>query len=64
MRVNGKIMGEGLIILLDSGSTHNFIDAALLQKLQLSVDVTQILEVKVANGDVIKTQGVCRDVAI
>ena len=57
-------MREGLIILLDSGSNHNFIDAALLPKLKFSVDVTQILEIKVANGDVIKTQGVCRDVAI
>ena len=57
-------MREGLIILLDSGSNHNLIDAALLPKLKLSVDVTQILEIKVANGDVIKTQGVCRDVAI
>ena len=28
------------------------------------MDVTQILEVKVANGDVIKTQGVCRDVVV
>ena len=33
VRVNGMIMGEGLIIILDSGSTHNFIDAALLLKL-------------------------------
>ena len=64
MRVNGMIIGEGLIILLDSGSTHNFIDDALLPKLQLSMDVTQILEVKVANRDVIKTQEVCRDVEI
>lgn len=55
MMVNGMILGEGLIILLDSGIAHNFIDAALLPKLQLSVDVTQILEVKVANGDGIKT---------
>ena len=52
------------MILIDSGSTHNFIDAALVSKLHIHVDTSQILEVKVANGAVIKTQGVCKAVPI
>ena len=52
------------MILIDSGSTHNFIDAALVSQLHIHVDTSQILEVKVANGDVIKTQGVCKAVPI
>ena len=52
------------MILIDSGSTHNFIDAILVSQLHIHVDTSQILEVKVANGDVIKTQGVCKAVPI
>ena len=51
------------MILIDSGSTHNFINVALVSQLQIHVDTSQILEVKVANGDVIKTQGVCKEVS-
>ena len=52
------------MILIDSGSTHNFTDAILVSQLHIHVDTSQILEVKVANGDVIKTQGVCKAVPI
>ncbi|XP_075660010.1 uncharacterized protein LOC142629848 [Castanea sativa] len=62
MRVKGKIKTISLVILVDSGSTHNFIDASLIPGLQIPVDVSQILEVKVANGEIIKTQGLCKDV--
>lgn len=52
------------MILIDSRSTHNFIDAALVSQLHIHVDNSQILEVKVANGDLIKTQGLCEEVPI
>ena len=52
------------MILIDPGSTHNFIDAILVSQLHIHVDISQILEVKVANGDAIKTQGVCKAVPI
>nr|XP_023903579.1 uncharacterized protein LOC112015403 [Quercus suber] len=62
MRVKGKVNSVSLVILVDSGSTHNFIDATVISVLHIHVDKSQILEVKVANGDVIKTQGLCKDV--
>jgi len=46
-----------LVVLFDTSSTHNFIDAALVPSLQSLVDQSQTLEVKVANGAVVKTQG-------
>ena len=57
MRVKGIINGRGLVILVDTSSTHNFIDASLVSSLQLRVDATKILEVKVANGSIVKTHG-------
>ena len=64
MRVMGRIKHKSFVILIDSGSTHNFIDATLVSHLHLNVDTSQVLEVKVANGDLIKTQGVCEEVPI
>ena len=64
MRVMGKIKHRSFVILIDSRSTHNFIDAALVSHLHINVDTSQVLEVKVADGDLIKTQGVCKDVPI
>ena len=64
MRVKGRVNSISLVILVDSGSTHNFIDAAVVSVLHVLVDELQILEVKVANGDIIKTQGLCKDVQV
>ena len=64
MRVIRRIKQRSFVILIDSRNTHNFIDVALVSQLHILVDASQILEVKVANGDVIKTQGVCREVPV
>ena len=55
MRVRGKVNRNGLVILIDIGNTHNFVDASLVFRLQLMVDVSKSLEVKVGNGSVVKT---------
>ena len=55
MRVMGRVNQRSFVILIDSGSTHNFIDAALVSQLHIHEDTSQILEVKVGNGVVIKT---------
>ena len=49
IRVMGRINGCGLVVLIDTGSTHNFVDSSLVNSLQLRVDVLKVLEVKVAN---------------
>lgn len=64
MRVKGRVNGDRLVILIDTGSTHNFVDASLISSLQLRVDVTKVLEVKVANGEIVKTQGLCSEVPV
>ena len=64
MRVRGKVNGNGLVILIDIGSIHNFVDASLVSGLQLMVDISKVLEVKVANGSVVKTQGFCSNVPV
>ena len=64
MRVKGRVKCKSVVILIDLGYTHNFVDPSLFSQLHIPVDSTQILEVKVANGDVLRTHGLCKDVPI
>ena len=64
MRIKGRIQNHEVVSLIDSGSTHNFLDAVVLPVLQLHLDTLQILEVKVADGTVLKTLGSCHGVNI
>ena len=40
MRIRGTINGHWVIILINTGSIHDFLDAAILSKLQLHLDPT------------------------
>ena len=46
-------------MLIDTGSTHNFVSSQVVDKLQLPVVGNHKLTVKVANGEVLPCQGVC-----
>ena len=64
MRIKGKIKNQEAVSLIDSGCTHTFLDATVLPSLQLQLDNSRILEVKVADGTIIKTLGSCHGVTI
>ena len=53
-----------MVILIDSGSTHDFLDVALWKVLQLPISTQDCFEVKVANGTVLKIEKVCLDVQL
>ncbi|XP_074266111.1 uncharacterized protein LOC141588577 [Silene latifolia] len=60
MRVTGKVRSHSVHILVDSGSTHNFLDEAVARKLGCRLVNTCPLEVSVANGDTIVTTKMCK----
>ena len=62
--MKGRIKNHEVVSLIDSRSTHNFLDATELFTLNLPLDTSQILEVKVADGNIIKTLGVCHGVTV
>ena len=64
MTAMGRIMHKSWVILIDSGSTHNFVDTLLFSQLHIPMDTSQVLEVKVANGEVLRTQGLCEAVSL
>ena len=57
MRVMAKIGHYEMVVLIDSGSTHNFISEKVANMLQLPVVPTDSFNVKVANGGPLKCQG-------
>ena len=64
MRVRGRVKNREVMSLIDFGNTHNFLDAPNLDNLRLPLDTSQILEVKVADGSIVKTLGVCHRVTL
>ncbi|NAW49764.1 retroviral-like aspartic protease, partial [Salmonella sp. gx-f5] len=57
--MRGSIGGERVLLLVDSGSTHNFLDSSIVRKAKLKVDTTQKLKVQVANGELVTSEGAC-----
>ena len=60
MRVKGSVGRRDLCILIDSGSTHNFIDARIIDKLWCVMEAIKELKVLAANGNQLRCQEICR----
>lgn len=54
IRLFAKIRTNVAVVLIDSGSTHNFISERLASILQLPVTPIKTFDVKVANGKTFK----------
>ncbi|XP_074318129.1 uncharacterized protein LOC141654920 [Silene latifolia] len=59
MRVTGYMGRKPLHILIDSGSTHNFLDLDLARKLNLQINPISPQSVAVADGNHLACQHVC-----
>ncbi|XP_041016309.1 uncharacterized protein LOC121258846 [Juglans microcarpa x Juglans regia] len=64
MRVVGRIGNQPVTILIDSGSTHNFLDPSILPKLSLHVLIDDKIKVKIANGDQVQSEGRLKSVPL
>lgn len=58
----GMIGKTQVVILLDSGASHNFITPSLADRLKLKIEADTGLEVLLGNGVSVHGAGVCRDV--
>ncbi|MFS7984905.1 putative retrotransposon gag domain, aspartic peptidase domain superfamily [Helianthus anomalus] len=62
--VHGSINNFKVSILIDCGSTHNFITASLVPKIGLSTHEVVPFGVKIGNGDIIRCSQICKDVVL
>ncbi|KAF8397183.1 hypothetical protein HHK36_016090 [Tetracentron sinense] len=59
MRVQGTIKHYPIVVLIDTGSTHNFINTKLAQRLGCRIQTGSELPVTVANGEILRSHGMC-----
>lgn len=64
LRVMGLISNKGVHILIDGGSTHNFLQHRLFLALGLSTKNTTPLRVIVGNGDELECHQLCNNVVV
>lgn len=49
MKLKGKVKGEEILILIDSGATHNFIATELVERLNIPVQASRTFEVSLGD---------------
>ena len=59
IKVEGKVKEGNLLILIDSGSTHSFLDKGTTKKLKCPLTGTQPLSVTVVNGSKVLSSSAC-----
>nr|KYP47145.1 hypothetical protein KK1_031245 [Cajanus cajan] len=64
LRIVGHISNQPTTILVDGGSTHNFIQARVARFLNLDAKATNTLRVMVGNGSEIECHSICPGVEL
>lgn len=64
MKLRGLVKGVPILILIDSGATHNFISRKLVQAMEWPVEETAPMKVKLGDGYKVTSQGKCTDLSI
>lgn len=59
MKLEGTCNLNQVFILVDSSSTHSFMDSQLLHKLHVEINKHDGLKVIVANGEIVNTPSTC-----
>jgi hypothetical protein len=62
MKVEGQIQNVALLVLIDSGASHNFISPKVTTALGLVVTPTTAKSIKLGDGHRVKTSGLCKGI--
>ena len=64
MKLLGSILGHEVVVLIDSGASHNFLSSEVVAKLGLPLSPTSAYGIQMGSGQAIRSEGVCRDVVL
>jgi hypothetical protein len=63
-RITVRVGNRRVVILIDSGSTHNFLDSSIAESTQLLLSKETRLRVQIANGEPLLSEGKCSGVRV
>ena len=64
IRLKGHINNKPVSILIDTGSTHNFVDPKVVQRTKLLLIPEPSFNVRIAGDDKLQSEGLCQSVTI
>ncbi|PNX97560.1 retrotransposon-related protein, partial [Trifolium pratense] len=64
MKLEGGLKGANILVLIDSGATHNFISPKVVEALGLSLVPSNPLGVKLGDGHRVMTMGKCVGISV
>jgi hypothetical protein len=64
IQLQGAIGGVPVVILVDSGATHNFVDKRLVQRMNWVVDNSASMCIKLGDGTKAQSVGVCPELNV
>lgn len=64
MKIKGKIGEQDVVVLVDSGATHNFISNHVVEKIGLQLTDTGSFGVTLGTGVLETSQGICKGVIL
>lgn len=53
MRIKGRLRNQEIVVLIDTGNTHNFLDPLIVKNGRLKVNHEEKVKVRVANGQLV-----------
>lgn len=63
-KVRGTVGTTSMVVLIDSGATHNFVTPMFIKKARLQMIVNPNLQILLGTGILVNGMGVCRDIHI
>ncbi|KZV51588.1 hypothetical protein F511_10541 [Dorcoceras hygrometricum] len=64
LKIRGRIKNEEVVVMIDSGASHNFVARKMVERMGMKIDETVKFGVCLGDGTKIRCQGVCHGIEI
>ncbi|XP_072951725.1 uncharacterized protein [Typha angustifolia] len=64
LRVDGIVKNQMVRILINTGSTHNFMDKRMVKKIGIAIDATSRFNVALRDGTTLRANNICQGVLL
>ncbi|KZV57865.1 hypothetical protein F511_03434 [Dorcoceras hygrometricum] len=64
LKMRGQIKDEEVVVMIDSGASHNFVSRQMVERLGMKIDETVRFGVCLGDGTKVRCQGICHGLEI